>query len=163
MPTWSSRLPFPISSRPSRASGSSGRSSTSPLLGARERRRERADIGARTMTEAQGGESRVRILHLEDDPNDAELIRAALEGDRILVAVEHVTSREEFTAAVERGEVDLILSDYSLPGFDGAAALHIVLEKRPDVPFIIVSGQLGAEAAAATDRGGTPACARAQA
>ncbi|HEY2953955.1 MAG TPA: response regulator [Candidatus Eisenbacteria bacterium] len=103
------------------------------------------------MTETQG---RIRILHLEDDPNDAELVLAALEDDLLQVTIEHVTGQEEFTAAVERGEIDLILSDYSLPGFDGVAALHLAREKMPDVPFIIVSGQLGEEAAVESVRGG---------
>jgi two-component system cell cycle sensor histidine kinase/response regulator CckA len=111
------------------------------------------------MTSPQGdsgvqGQSRVRILHLEDDPNDVELILAAIEEDGLLVDVEHVTTREEFTAALTRGEMDLILSDYSLPGFDGVAALRIAREIRPDVPFIIVSGQLGEEAAVDSVRGG---------
>jgi signal transduction histidine kinase len=104
-------------------------------------------------SQRQGG-SVVRILHLEDDPNDAELVRAALEGEGLQAAVELVTSREAFTAAIEGGEVDLILSDYSLPGFDGATALRIARESRPDVPFIIVSGLLGEEAAVDSVRGG---------
>jgi two-component system, cell cycle sensor histidine kinase and response regulator CckA len=105
------------------------------------------------MTETRD-QSPVRILHLEDDSNDAELILAALEGYGLQVAVEHVTTQEQFTAAVERGEMNLILSDYSLPNFDGIAALHIAREKVPDVPFIIVSGQIGEEAAVDSVRGG---------
>jgi two-component system, cell cycle sensor histidine kinase and response regulator CckA len=98
--------------------------------------------------------SHVRILHLEDDPNDAELIQAALEADGLPVAFETVATREEFAAALERGGFDLILSDYSLPGFDGIAALHLARVSAPDVPFIIASGQLGEEAAVEGVRSG---------
>jgi len=55
--------------------------------------------------------------------------------------------KREFVSALERGGIDLILSDYTLPGFDGSSALEIAREKVPDVPFIFVSGTLGEEAA----------------
>jgi two-component system cell cycle sensor histidine kinase/response regulator CckA len=100
------------------------------------------------------GRPRIRILHLEDDPNDAELIRASLEMDGLPVAVETVATRMDFAAAVKRGDFDLILSDFSLPGFDGASALGIARDAVPDVPFIMVSGQLGEEAAVESVRGG---------
>jgi signal transduction histidine kinase len=50
-------------------------------------------------------------------------------------------------AALERGETDLVISDYSLPAFDGLAALDIMRAKYPDLPFILVSGTLGEELA----------------
>ncbi len=99
-------------------------------------------------------QSPVRILHLEDDPNDAELIQARLEAEGLLVAVERVATREDFTAAVQRGDCDLILSDYALPGFDGASALGIARACAPDIPFIIISGTLGEEAAVESVRNG---------
>jgi signal transduction histidine kinase len=100
------------------------------------------------------GRPRIRILHLEDDPNDAELIQAALEMDRLPVAVETVATQQDFAAALERCEFDLILSDFALPGFDGASALVIAREAAPGVPFIMVSGQLGEEAAVESVRNG---------
>ena len=100
------------------------------------------------------GRPRIRILHLEDDPNDAELIQASLEMDGLLVAVETVATREDFAAALKRGDFDLILSDFALPGFDGASALGIARDTAPGVPFIMVSGQLGEEAAVESVRGG---------
>src|SRR5438552_15782103 len=100
------------------------------------------------------GRPRIRILHPKDDPNDAELIRASLEMDGLPVAVETVATREDFAAALKRGDFDLILSDFALPGFDGASALGIARNAAPDVPFIMVSGQLGEEAAVESVRGG---------
>src|SRR5207244_5831646 len=74
--------------------------------------------------------------------------------DGLLVAVETVATREDFAAALKRGDFDLILSDFALPGFDGASALGIARDTAPGVPFIMVSGQLGEEAAVESVRGG---------
>jgi PAS domain S-box-containing protein len=89
----------------------------------------------------------LRVLHLEDEPQDAELILAVLEEGGLECDVTRVDTREGFTAALDGGRYDLILADFSLPAFDGLSALHIVLEKCPDVPFIFVSGALGEEVA----------------
>jgi PAS domain S-box-containing protein/putative nucleotidyltransferase with HDIG domain len=89
----------------------------------------------------------LRILHLEDDRHDAELAQATLEADGLACAVTRVDTRADFLAAVERGGFDLILADYSLPGYDGLSALGLVREQRPEVPFIVVSGTLGEDAA----------------
>jgi len=90
---------------------------------------------------------RLRILHVEDDPNDMELIRAALESAGVECMVEVVSDGKSFVTALERGGFDLILSDYSLPGFDGFTALKIARQRSPRIPFIIVSGTLGEETA----------------
>jgi PAS domain S-box-containing protein len=87
------------------------------------------------------------ILHLEDDPKDAEIIREVLEGDGIGCRVTRVAARSDFVAALEAGGIDLILADFSLPSFDGLSALRIACERCPDVPFIFVSGTLGEELA----------------
>ncbi len=99
-------------------------------------------------------EGLLRILHLEDDPNDVELVRAALEADGVDSDVRVVSDRGAFTAALEQDGIDLILSDYALPSFDGLSALKIVRERAPDLPFIIVSGTLGEEAAIDSLRSG---------
>jgi PAS domain S-box-containing protein len=91
--------------------------------------------------------SPLRILHLEDDANDAELVHALLEGDGIVCQVTRVETRHEFLASLEAGGFDLILADYSLPSFDGLSALQLAVEMRPEVPFIFVSGALGEEVA----------------
>ena len=91
--------------------------------------------------------SPLRILHLEDNPNDAELIQAVLETEGIPCHVTRVETQAEFFASLEQGGYDIILADYTLPSFDGLSALKIALEKCPDVPFIFVSGTLGEEVA----------------
>src|SRR5678816_388245 len=91
--------------------------------------------------------SPLRILHLEDDAKDAELVQALLEGDGIVCQVTRVETGEEFLASLEAGGFDLILADYSLPSFDGPSALQLAVEMRPEVPFIFVSGALGEEVA----------------
>jgi DNA-binding NtrC family response regulator len=63
---------------------------------------------------------------------------------------------EEYSAALHDKNFDLILADYSLPGFDGISALELAKEMRPNVPFIFVSGHLGEELAIDTlKRGAT--------
>src|SRR5215510_6886323 len=89
----------------------------------------------------------LRILHLEDDLRDAELLQAKLETEDILCHVIRVETQVDFCAALEQGGFDLILADYTLPSFDGLSALKITLEKCPDIPFIFVSGTLGEEVA----------------
>jgi CheY-like chemotaxis protein len=65
----------------------------------------------------------------------------------ISFVLERVETRSEFLAEITRFRPDLILSDFSLPSFNGMAALEIALQKCPDVPFIFVTGSLGEEVA----------------
>src|SRR5687768_6768236 len=90
---------------------------------------------------------KLSVLHLEDNAHDAEFIRVALKQEGIVCDLERVETRNQFLEAVERGGFDLILSDFSLPGFDGLTALSISREKSPAVPFVFVSGTLGEEVA----------------
>src|ERR1700694_974612 len=90
---------------------------------------------------------RLRILSVEDDPNDAALIQDLLETEGILCEVTRVDTEAALLASVEQGGIDLILADYSLPSFDGISALKFAMEACPDVPFIFVSGTLGEEVA----------------
>jgi two-component system cell cycle sensor histidine kinase/response regulator CckA len=89
----------------------------------------------------------LRILHLEDNPQDAELIQAALKADGITCEVARVESKSDFIAALDAGNVDLVLSDFSLPNFDGLSAIELAQERCPDIPVILVSGTLGEELA----------------
>jgi PAS domain S-box-containing protein len=89
----------------------------------------------------------LHILHLEDNPRDAELIQEILETEGIVSHVTRVETQADFIASLDEGGFDLIFADYSLPSFDGLSALKIVLQKCPDVPFIFVSGTLGEEVA----------------
>jgi CheY-like chemotaxis protein len=72
--------------------------------------------------------SSLRILHLEDDPLDAEFIRSTLEEEGIDCDILRVETRDDFTAAIDRSEFDILFSDYLLPGFDGLSALAIAKE-----------------------------------
>jgi PAS domain S-box-containing protein len=89
----------------------------------------------------------IRILLVEDSDLDAELIAARLRAERLPVTLTRALTREQFEAACDRGDFDVILCDYSLPAFDGPAALAIARERCPSVPFIFVSGMLGEEIA----------------
>ncbi|MDE3067421.1 MAG: response regulator [Verrucomicrobiota bacterium] len=92
----------------------------------------------------------IHILMLEDSEMDAELVMHTLRKGGVVFSSERVETRPAFTRALERGPPDLILSDYSLPSFDGYAALAIAQEKCPDIPFIFVTGTLGEEVAIET-------------
>jgi len=89
----------------------------------------------------------LRILHLEDDRRDADMVRDVLEAGGIVCSIELVRTRDDFVAALDAGAFDLILADHSLPSFDGMSALRIVVERASHVPFIFVSGTLGEEVA----------------
>lgn len=91
--------------------------------------------------------SPLQILHLEDDPTDTELVQRTLKSGGIDCVMARVQSRDEFEAALERGGFDLVLSDYSLPGFDGFSAAEMVQARCPALPLILVSGTLGEEVA----------------
>lgn len=85
----------------------------------------------------------LRVLHIEDRWQDAELIEAQLEAEGIACEIHRIETRDAFEAELDTHAYDLILSDYSLPGFDGLTALGIARERQPDVPFIFVTGTLG--------------------
>jgi two-component system cell cycle sensor histidine kinase/response regulator CckA len=91
--------------------------------------------------------SPLRVLHLEDQPNDAALVRLTLESEGILCTINRVENRDDFVAALEHGGVDLILSDFALPAFDGLSAAELVRSRWPAIPLILVSGTLGEEQA----------------
>jgi PAS domain S-box-containing protein len=88
----------------------------------------------------------LRILHLEDDAADAELVAATLAQEGLACEWVRAVSRDQFLAAID-GQYDVILSDYALPGFDGVSAQKIARERRPEVPFVFVSGTMGEEVA----------------
>src|SRR5256885_5834156 len=91
--------------------------------------------------------TRLRVLHLEDSPRDAELIRSTLEAGDFECDILLVEDRDSFTRALGQGQFDVILSDYGLVDYDGLAALELAHKTQPDVPFILVSGTLGEEEA----------------
>ena len=89
----------------------------------------------------------LRILHLEDDPDFAELVRTLLQQDKLEAELKRVVTRAEFEAALDSEEFDVILSDFRLPRFTGLEALAFVRKEYPDAPFILLSGTIGEHAA----------------
>jgi DNA-binding NtrC family response regulator len=96
----------------------------------------------------------IRILMLEDDAADAELTKYALRKGGLDFSLERVETRDDYLHALETRRHELILSDYSLPGFDGHSALKIAREKCPETPFIFVTGTMGEEVAIETLKSG---------
>lgn len=98
----------------------------------------------------------LQFLLLEDSSLDAELIQATLTNGDIECELVRVQTRSTFIETLNSMTFDLILSDYSLPSFDGIAALDLARDICPNVPFILVSGTLGEELAIDTlKRGAT--------
>ena len=89
----------------------------------------------------------LRLLHLEDDPLDAELITNTLIEGGIPCQSQLVDTRQAFVAALKECRMNLILADYSIPGFDGMTALTLARQHCPDVPFLFVSATIGEELA----------------
>ncbi|MBE7437804.1 MAG: EAL domain-containing protein [Spirochaetales bacterium] len=89
----------------------------------------------------------IRVLMLEDSDDDADLILRELERFEISFAHERTSDGDSFTQMLKDFGPDIVLSDYSLPGYDGMAALAHCRELYPDLPFIFVSGTMGEEVA----------------
>jgi two-component system cell cycle sensor histidine kinase/response regulator CckA len=92
-------------------------------------------------------EKPLRILILEDVPMDAELMEYELERASIPFMSRRVDSREAFLDELDQFRPDLILSDYTLPRFDGMTALSLARERAPSIPFLIVTGSVNEETA----------------
>jgi len=91
---------------------------------------------------------------VEDDVADAELTKFALRKGGLNFSLDRVETKDEYVKALEEQPPTLILSDYSLPGFNGHDALHLALEKCPETPFIFVTGTMGEEVAIETLKSG---------
>jgi CheY-like chemotaxis protein len=89
----------------------------------------------------------LRILNLEDCAADAELNQEMISARWPDCEFVRVDTQVDFLAALEDGNFDLIFSDYTMPGFDGRSALSLAREKRPEIPFLFVSGTIGEDAA----------------
>ncbi|MBI3878412.1 MAG: response regulator [Verrucomicrobia bacterium] len=89
----------------------------------------------------------IRILMLEDEPADTQLIVRELRQGGFNFTFQRVVSRQYFLYELQNHTPDLVLSDHALPSFDGMAALALTREKCPHVPFIFVTAKHGDEAA----------------
>lgn len=96
----------------------------------------------------------LRILLLEDNALDADLMSEYMTRDGLDIDVTRVWDRHGFSEALKAGGFDIVLADYMLPAFDGLSALKIAQELAPALPFILVSATLGEEPAIESMRAG---------
>ena len=89
----------------------------------------------------------LRVLILEDNPRDVELCTQELKKAGFELQADAVDTEEGFAAKLQSRVYDLILSDYRIPGWSGVEAFHLLKESGKDIPFILVTGTLGEEAA----------------
>jgi signal transduction histidine kinase len=102
-----------------------------------------------------GGVSQaLRVLLVDDSVDDADLLRRELVRGGLVVETERVDTAADFTAALDAGSWDVVLSDFSMPGFGGRQALDIVKARALDIPFLFVSGTMGEDVAVEAMRAG---------
>ena len=89
----------------------------------------------------------LRILMVEDSADDAELLLRALRRAGYEISYERVETPAAMQAALNQPEWNLVISDYTMPHFNGLDALRLVREQTADLPFILVSGTIGEEVA----------------
>jgi two-component system, sensor histidine kinase and response regulator len=95
-----------------------------------------------------------RILIVDDSPDDAELAARELRHGDCDLTYERVDTPEAMQAALQQGGWDLIIADYSMPRFNGLAALKMLRDSGLDLPFILVSGTVGEDVAVEAMKGG---------
>ncbi len=98
--------------------------------------------------------SQLRVLVIDDSTDDTELLLRQLRRDGFDLTAERTESVEGLKAALDAQDWDVALCDYYMPGFSGMDALAIVQERRPDLPFIFVSGVMGEDVAVAAMKAG---------
>lgn len=97
---------------------------------------------------------KLRILHLEDNEIDHLLVAEVLRADGLRCEFVLAKSGQEFADALSLGGYDLIISDFSLPSYDGLAALSMAHERVAEIPFVFFSGTIGEEVAVESLRHG---------
>jgi diguanylate cyclase (GGDEF)-like protein/PAS domain S-box-containing protein len=94
------------------------------------------------------------VLIVEDSESDTQLIVRLLRKAGYDVVSEQVETAEQMYSALDKQAWNVVISDYSLPQFDGGTALELLKEKQLDIPFIVVSGAMGEETAVAMMKAG---------
>jgi PAS domain S-box-containing protein len=102
----------------------------------------------------EGNFMSTKVLIAEDNPADFEIVEFTLRQAGLEIAAQRVDTEEDFRSALTQFSPDIVLSDYEMPGFNGVEALKILKELRPDIPFILVTGAIGEEAAIEVLTGG---------
>lgn len=97
---------------------------------------------------------KLQILHLEDNKYDAEIIENILHEGKIECDITYVTNQNDYKSLLRQIDFDLIISDFSMPGYDGLSALRYAKEYKADIPFIFLSGTIGEDRAVAALRNG---------
>jgi len=93
------------------------------------------------------GKKSVHVLHLEDDENDRILVQEMMRAEGLDCDFTAVKTRDSLEKALKDGNFDLIISDYSMPSFDGLSGLAVARELSPETPFIFFSGTIAEESA----------------
>jgi PAS domain S-box-containing protein len=96
----------------------------------------------------------LRVLILEDNPADAELMERQLRRDKIAFLAQRAETRGGFIKALKKFQPEVVMADYTLPHFDAMEALKLARERFPYIPFIVVTGSIGEERAVSCLRAG---------
>jgi signal transduction histidine kinase len=102
--------------------------------------------------------TRLRVLLVEDNPEDVELVLLTLRNDGFDVSGDVAQTAEEFTSRIHASDYDIILADYNLPQWKGMEALDMLCRENLDVPLIVVTGYLGEEKAVECIKQGATDC-----
>jgi len=106
------------------------------------------------MPEATDKQVSLRLLIIEDNPDDEALVLLAIRKGGFNVEHVRVDNRDDLLTALKNRDWDIVLSDYQMPEFNGLAALKIVKQRNMDLPFIVGSGTIGEEVAVEAMRSG---------
>src|SRR5438552_514792 len=89
----------------------------------------------------------LRVLYVEDNPRDAKLCLKQLEQAGLKLKADVVNTPEEFAEKLRSEAYDIVLADFRMPGWSGMDALEVVRQYQEDMPFVLVTGTMGEEAA----------------
>lgn len=96
---------------------------------------------------SQSNTNTIHVLHLEDNPLDAQLIKDYLNTTSVVAQITLVASQQQYQQCLHAHNYDFIFADYTLPDFDALQALHVLKMVSPQTPFILVSGTIDEELA----------------
>ena len=106
------------------------------------------------MPETTDKQVSLRLLMIEDNPDDEALVLRTIRKGGFNVEHVRVDNRDDLLTVLKNRDWDIVLSDYQMPEFNGLAALKIVKQRNKDLPFIVVSGTIGEEVAVEAMRSG---------
>lgn len=92
-------------------------------------------------------ERKIKILHLEDNPKDSQLVQSVLKRANVTFDYFFADNEQDFISLINNQNIDIILSDYHLPDYSGSEALLYAKSNFPNTPFVFVSGTMGEDAA----------------